>query len=102
MAAMISCGVFVPGSQEVIAGADARGAGQAAGSVGGGEQTKLLGGVGIQQVRLEHALFDHHGAARGDALAIEGAGAEAAPHGAVIDHRDLVTGDFLLQFTGEE
>ena len=88
--------------EEVVAGADARSAGQSAGSIGRGGKAELLRGVGIQQIRLEHTLFDHHGTACGDTLAIEGTGAEAAAHGAIIDHGDLVTGDFLLQFAGEE
>ena len=70
-----------------IAVADARVAGDAARRVAGGLQAELARRVGVQQIALQHAAFDHHGAARGHAFIVEGRGAEQAGDGAVVDRR---------------
>ena len=88
--------------QKEVAGADARGSRQPARGVAGGLQTKLLGRIGIQQIGLQNAVLDDHGAPGGHAFAIEGAAAEAAGDGAVVDHRDVLAGDLLAQFAHQE
>ena len=62
----------------------------------------FLRGVRIQQIRLQHAVLDDHCAARGNAFAIEWAGAEAAGHGAVVDHGHVIAGNLLSELAGEE
>ena len=96
------CGVLGAGLQKIVAGADAGSSGQSARGVAGGLQAEFLRGVGVQYVRREHSVFDDHGAARGDAFAVEGAGAEAADDGAVVDDGDAGSGDGLAEFSGEE
>ena len=88
--------------EKEVARPDAGRAGQSAGGVAGGLQIQLLRGVGIQQVRLQHAVFDHHGLAAGHAFGVERAGAEAAAHGAVVHDVDVVAGNLLVQLAGQE
>ena len=88
--------------QKIVAGADAGSARQSSGSVRGGLQAQFFRGVGVQQIRLQHAALNHDRAARGNALAIEWGGAEAAAHGAVVDDGDLVSRDFLAQLAGQK
>ena len=78
-----------PGLQKIIAWADAGSSGQSARGVARGLQPELFRGVGIEQVRFQHAVFDDDGAARGNAFAVEGTGAEAAGDGAVVDDGDV-------------
>src|SRR3984893_566301 len=79
--------------EEVISRSDAGGAGESAGGVGGGLQAQLLRRVGIQQIRLQNSVLDHYRAAGGNAFAIEGCGAEATGHSAVIDYGDVRSGN---------
>ncbi len=99
----ISCfGSFRSRLQKIISRTDSRSARESARGVGGGLQAEFFRGVGVQQIRLQHAVFDDHRAPGGDAFAIEGRGAEAADHGAVVDHGDLVAGDLLAQLACQE
>src|SRR6202020_1254473 len=76
-----------------VAGADAGVAGEAARGVAGGVHVQLARGVGVEDVVLQDAAFDENGAARGEAFAVEGAGAEAADavedESAVVDDGDV-------------
>src|SRR5271165_4560500 len=90
------------GLQKIIAGADAGSSREPAGGVAGGLQAEFFSGVGIENVRSENAVFDDHGAARGNALAVERTGAEAADDSAVVDDGDAGRGDGLAEFSGEE
>ena len=99
---MICSRLFAPGCRKKFPGPIPGVPGQAARGVASGLQVQLLSGVGIQQVRLQHAVLDHHGLAAGHALGIERASAEAAAHGAVVHDSDVVAGNLLVQLTGEE
>jgi hypothetical protein len=50
----------------------------------------------------QDAVFDDHSAARGDAFAVKGAGAEAADDGAVIDNGYAFGGNFLAKLSCQE
>ena len=63
---------------------------------------ELAGGVGVQQIVLQDAAFDHRRAARGHAFVVEWRRAEESRNGAVVDQRDSFVRDFLAQFAGEE
>ena len=74
-------------------------AGEAACGVAGGFHAQLTRGVGVHHVVLEDAAFDQHGAACGEAFAVEGTGAEAADavedQGAVVDDGDVFACDLF-------
>ena len=102
------------GFEEVVAATDAGSAGQAARGFAGGLHVELARGVGVEHEVLEDAALDDDGAARGEAIAVEGRGAEAAyaelaavgevvveDHGAVVDHGDVFAGDLLAELAGE-
>ena len=105
---MICSGVSVPGFEVEVARADAGVSGESARGVAGGLHVQLARRVGVHHVVLENAAFDEHGAARGQAFAVEGASAEAADlaivedHGAVVDDGDVFAGDLLAQHAAEE
>ena len=88
--------------QKIIAGTDAGRTRKAAGCVGCGLKAELLGGVSIQQVRLQHAVFDDHGTASGDAFPIERAGTKTTDHGAVVDDGDVISGNFLPKLSRQK
>lgn len=90
------------GLEKEVARTDAGRSRQSARGVAGGLQSKLSRGVGIQQVRLEHAILNHDSLAAGYTFGVERAGTEAAAHGAIVDHVDLVARNLLVQLAGEE
>src|ERR1019366_7284055 len=63
-------------------------------------QSQLAGGVGIQQVVPQDAIFDHHRPPAGDAFIVEWRGAHQAGESAVIDHVDARRRDLLSEFAG--
>src|SRR5947209_2525121 len=81
--------------QVEIARADSGISGQPASGISGGLKLEFAGGVGIQQVTLQHSALDHDGAACGHTFAVEGRGAKAAHHGAIVDDSDVVARDLL-------
>ena len=93
---------FRSGFQEIISRSDTGRPGKSARCVGGGLESQLLRGVSIQQIRLQNSVLNHHRAARGNALAIEGRGAEAAGHGAVVDDGDVRSSNRLPEFARQE
>src|SRR5712692_6858531 len=90
------------GVQEVVAGADAGGAGEPARCVGSGFEAEFLGRVSVQQIRLQHAVLNDNRAACRDAFSVKRRRAEAADHGAVVDHGDVTAGNLLAQLAREE
>src|SRR5271167_4064504 len=88
--------------KEIISGADSGRPGESARGVGGGFEAQLLSRVGIQQIRLQRSVLNHYRAARGNTFAIEGSGAEAAGHGAIVDYGDVCAGNFLAEFARQE
>src|SRR4029077_12233884 len=56
----------------------------------------------VQQIRLEHAVLDYHCAPCRDAFAVERRRTKASDHGAVVNYRNLVAGDFLTQLAREK
>ena len=111
----MSCsGVSDAGLEEVVAAADAGSSGQPARGFAGGLHDELARGVGVEHEVLEDAALDDDGAARREAVAVEGRGAEAADaeggavgqgvvedHGAVVDHGDVFAGDLFAKFSRE-
>ena len=77
-------------------------AGQAARRVAGGLHPQLARRVGIQQVALQHAALDHHGAPRGHAFIVERRGAEQAGNGGVVNHREVLAGHLFAQLAGQK
>ena len=90
------------GLQEVVAGANSGCAGEAARGVGRGFHLELAGGVRVQEVRFQNAVFDDDRASRGNAFAVEGAGAETAHDSAVVDDGDVVARDFFAKLAREK
>ena len=62
----------LPGWQEVVAGTDAGSAGETSRCVAQCRfEVQAFCRVSVEQVRLQHAVFDHYRAARWDTLAVE-------------------------------
>src|ERR1700682_5950101 len=78
------------GLEEIISRSDSRSASESTRRVACGLKAELLRRVGVQQVRLQHAILDDNGAPGRDAFAVEGRGAEASDHGAIVDHGDMI------------
>src|SRR5262249_8208987 len=93
---------LLAGLQEVVARSDARCPSKATRGVARCFEAKLFRRVGIQQVRLQNAIFDDQFAACGDALTVERARAESPGNRAVVDHGYVVGRDLLPEFAGEE
>ena len=85
------------GFEKEVAVPDARVAGDAARGVAGGGHAEFVGGVGVEQIAAEHAVFDDGSAPRGHAFVVERRGAEEARNGAVVDERDVLRGDLFAQ-----
>ena len=78
------------------------GAGESTSGIARGLEAELLCRVRIQQVRLEHAVLDENGTARGNAFSIERAGAESTGNRAVINDVYVVARDLLAELAGEK
>ena len=76
--------------------------GDATRGISGGLHAQLARRVGVGQVALQHALLDHHGAARGHALIVERRGAEQPGNRAVVDHRQILRRHFLAKLASQE
>ena len=70
--------------------------------IAGSLQLKFLRRVGVEQIRLQHAVLDDYCAARGYALAIERARAESADNRAIVDDVDVVAGNLLSQLASKK
>src|SRR5215470_5384672 len=88
--------------QEIVSWSNTRSTGKPARGVGRGLQSQLLGGVGVEQIRFQYAIFDHDRTARGNALSIEGGCAKPAGDRAVVDDVYSVSRDLLPQLTGQK
>ena len=88
--------------QEIISRTNSGRSGQPPRSVASGLKAELFRGVRVQQIRPEHAIFNHDGAPGGNAFTVKRAGAKTASDGAVVDHVDAVACDLLSQLARQE
>src|SRR5207247_6145029 len=88
--------------QKVIAWANPGSSGESTRCIGRGLQSKLLCCVGVEQIRIQQAFFDHDRAARRNTLTVERARAEASDDGAVINDRHIGCRDQLAKLSSKK